>query len=58
LEKRSELFGKMVADNFLQCDPKDWITLKKKVLHLFFDYEQQKANVPITIDQIAQQLSL
>jgi len=58
LEKRAERFGKMVADNFPQCDPKGWITLKKKVMDLFFDYEQQKENVPITIDQIDQQLSL
>ena len=46
LEKRAELFGKMVADNLLQCDPKDWILLKKKVMDMFFNYEQQKANIP------------
>ena len=28
------LFGKTVADNLLQCDPKDW------TLDLLFDYEQ------------------
>ena len=45
LERRAELFGKLVADNLLQCDPKDWILLKKKVMDLFFDYEQQKQSI-------------
>ena len=34
LTERANLFGKTVADNLLQCDPKDW------TLDLFFDYEQ------------------
>lgn len=46
MEERAEPFGKMVADSLLQCDPKDWIILKKKVMDMFFDYEQQKANIP------------
>ena len=42
LIKRAEIFGNLVADNLLQCDPRDWTLLKKKVMDLFFDYEQQK----------------
>ena len=32
--ERANPFGKTVADNLLQCDPKDW------TLDLLFDYEQ------------------
>lgn len=45
LAQRAELFGNLVADNLLQCDPKDWTLLKKKVIDLFFDYEQQKQSI-------------
>ena len=45
LAQRAELLGKLVADNLLQCDPKDWTLLKKKVMDLFFDYEQQKQSI-------------
>ena len=40
LTERANLFGKTVADNLLQCDPKDWTLIKKKIFDLFFDYEQ------------------
>ena len=40
LSERAALFGKTVADNLLQCDPKDWTLIKKKIFDLFFDYEQ------------------
>ena len=40
LMERANLFGKTVADNLLQCDPKDWTLIKKKNFDLFFDYEQ------------------
>ena len=40
LAERPNLFGKTVADNLLQCDPKDWTLIKKKIFYLFFDYEQ------------------
>jgi len=40
LMERANLFGKTVADNLLQCDPKDWTLIKKKIFDLFFDYEQ------------------
>ena len=42
LEKRAQLFGKMVADSLMQCDQKDWPLLKKKVMDLFYDYEVHK----------------
>ena len=32
-------FGKTIADKLLQCDPKDWKLIKKKIFDLFFDYE-------------------
>ena len=38
--ERANPFGKTVADNLLQCDPKDWTLIKKKIFDLFFDYEQ------------------
>ena len=40
LEERADLFGKTVADHLLQCDPKDWTMLKKKIVDIFYDYEQ------------------
>ena len=40
LTERANLFGKTVADNLLQCDPKDWTLIKKKIFDLFFDYKQ------------------
>ena len=40
LTERANLFGKTVADNLLQCNPKDWTLIKKKIFDLFFDYEQ------------------
>ena len=40
LAERAKLFGEIVADNLLQCDPKDWTMLKKKIFDLFYDYEQ------------------
>ena len=40
LSERANLFGKTVADNLLQCDPKDWTLIKKKIFDLFFDYEK------------------
>ena len=38
--ERANLFGKTVADNLLQGDPKDRTLIKKKTFDLFFDYEQ------------------
>ena len=35
LMERANLFSKTVADNLLQCDPKDWTLIKKKKLICF-----------------------
>ena len=43
LKERAHPFVRTVADSLLQCDTKDHI--KKKVIDLFFGYEQQKLNV-------------
>ena len=40
LTERANLFGKTVADNLLQCDPKDWTLINKNIFDLFFDYKQ------------------
>ena len=42
LFERATLFGKVVADSLLQYDPKEWCYLKKKVIDVFYDYEQHK----------------
>ena len=42
LSERAGLFGKVVADSLLQYDPKEWSFLKKKVMDVFYDFEQQK----------------
>ena len=42
LEKRAHLFGDLIADNLLQCETRDWTLLKKKIMDIFFEYEQQK----------------
>ena len=38
LAERAKLFGETVADNLLQCDPKEWTMLKKRIFDLFYDY--------------------
>jgi len=43
LSECANLFGKIVADLLLQYDPKDWSYLKKKVMDVFYDFEQQKS---------------
>ena len=40
LEEWADLFGKTVADHLIQCDPKDWTIIRKKMLDIFYDYEQ------------------
>ena len=35
LAERAKLFGGTKADSLLQCDPKDWTMLKKKIFDLF-----------------------
>ena len=41
---RAQLFGRTVADSLMQCDANDWPMLKKKIMDLFFDYEQGRRN--------------
>ena len=41
-EDRVYVFGRTVADSLLQCDTKDWPRLKKKIMDIFFEYEEQK----------------
>ena len=58
LAERAKLFGETVADNLLQCDPKDWTMLKKKIFDLFYDYEQEILNgvqqsLPINVNSFA-----
>ena len=43
VERRVNLIGKLVADNLLECDPKDWSMLRKRIFDMFFEYEQQKS---------------
>ena len=39
LVERANLIGEVVTDNLLECDPKDWSMLRKRI----FEYEQQKS---------------
>ena len=43
LVERANLTGKLVADNLLECDPKDWSMLRKRIFDMFFECEQQKS---------------
>ncbi len=43
LSERANLFGKVFADSLLQYEPGDWSHLKKKVMDVFYDFEQQKS---------------
>ena len=42
LAEKGNLFGKVVADTLLQYEIKEWVYLKKKIMDVFFDYDQQK----------------
>ena len=42
LAEKTNLFGKVVADTLLQYEIKEWAYLKKKIMDVFFDYDQQK----------------
>ena len=42
LAERADLFGKVVADSLLQYEPEDSSYPKKKVMDVFFEFEQQK----------------
>ena len=41
-EDRAYVFGRTVADSLLQCDTKDWPRLKKKIMDIIFEFEEQK----------------
>ena len=41
---RANLFGKVVADSLMQYEVSEWSYLKKKVMDVFFDFDQQKLN--------------
>jgi len=41
-EDRAYIFGRTVADSLLQCDTKAWPRLKKKIMDIFFEHEEQK----------------
>ena len=51
------LFGKIVADSLLQFDSKQWYYLKKKVMDVFYDYEQHKSNSHSTYPNIPSYLA-
>ena len=42
LAEKASLFGKVVADTLLQYEIKEWVYLKKTIMDVFFDYDQQK----------------
>ena len=42
LVEKANLFGKVVADTLLQYEIKEWVHLKKKIMDVVFDYDQQK----------------
>ena len=42
LAEKANLFGKVVTDTLLQYEIKEWVYLKKKIMDVFFDYDQQK----------------
>uniref|UniRef100_A0A7M5WWF9 MADF domain-containing protein n=1 Tax=Clytia hemisphaerica TaxID=252671 RepID=A0A7M5WWF9_9CNID len=41
-EESAQRFGLVVADSLLQCEMSDWPRLKKKIMDLFYDYEENK----------------
>ena len=42
MAEKANLFRKVVADIVLQYEIKQWVYLKKKIMDVFFDYDQQK----------------
>lgn len=42
--ERANLFGKVVADSLMQYHTSEWSYLKKKVMDVFFEFDQQKSN--------------
>lgn len=44
LLERANIFGKTVVDSLMQCEPRDWPMLKKKIMDLFYDYENYRSH--------------
>ena len=44
MQKKLNVFGTTVAHSLMQCDPNDWMLLKKEVMGAFFEYNVQKRN--------------
>ena len=42
LDEKANLFGKVVVDTLLQYEIKEFVYMKKKIIDVFFDYDQQK----------------
>ena len=42
LSERASLFGKVVADSLLQYESHEWCFLKKKIMDVFYEYDQHK----------------
>ena len=40
LDEKANLFGKVVVDTLLQYEIKEFVYLKKKIIDVFFDYDQ------------------
>ena len=42
--ERASLFGRVVADSLMQYNTSDWSYLKKRVMDVFYEFDQQKSN--------------
>ena len=42
LEDKARRFGQSVADSLLECDPKDWGKVKRKIMDVFCNYEEAR----------------
>ena len=42
LAEKANLFGTVFTVTLLQYEIKEWVYLKKKIMDVFFDYDQQK----------------
>lgn len=39
LRERANIFGRTVVDSLMQCEPHHWPMLKKRIMDLFYEYE-------------------
>ena len=42
LEDRAFVFGRTAVDSLLQCNTKDWPRLKKEIMDIFFEHQEEK----------------